>query len=100
MNWLLFKNRVGVYGFCLCPRAGICVVYKKFSQPENLFVIEAESKTLAENFLDAAAEIDDLTPMDVMAIAIHLNITINPEVAYNLLSSDALIRALAEQLSA
>ena len=98
VNWLLFENRIGVYKFVRGSNGEVCVMYKKFSQPENFFVVRARGKNLAENFLDIAAEVDDLMPLDVVVIAYRLGIPIPEQILNNLLDSATLIDKLAEQL--
>jgi len=95
---MLFENRIGVYSFVLILGGDVWIIYKKFSDPETLYVVRAQGKILHENFFDAAGEVEDLTPMDVIVVAIKLAIAIPPEVATSLVGSSILIQNLAESL--
>lgn len=98
VKWLLFESRIGVYGFIRGSRNETCVAYKKFSQPEAMFMVTAVGKDAVGNFLDVVAEVDDLTPLDIAVIAYRLGIAIPDEILNNLLGSATLFQKLAEQL--
>ncbi len=80
VNYVTFRRKVGNYLFIVGADGLILVVYKRFSQPNELFIIRSLGKNLAENFLNAAKEVKDITEMDVIVIAFQLGIVIpNPD---------------------
>lgn len=98
INYISFRNRTGIYFFFLGYNDWVRVVYKKFSQPGEFFIIKSFGPSLAENFLNAAAETENLTSQDILIIAYQLNIPMPLKTALNLLDLTCLIKQMTNNL--
>lgn len=99
LDTALLKTRKGEYFFCVDAENTVIAGYRRFSDPNRLYIIRVRGKNLSNNFFEAAARVDDLTPMDVIIIALALGVPLPVQKAINLLGSWTLVEKLARQMA-
>ena len=97
INATFLEKRSGIYSVFIVPGNRVWIIFKRFSEPKNvLHIVRTWDRCLIANFLNATAEVDDLTPLDIAVIPLSLGIHLPDEIKINLLKASGLIEKIAE----
>lgn len=75
----------------------VAVIYRKRSQPEQIFMVEACHDDPVVCFLNAIGEVPGLLPVEVIKIASKLSILLPPLVLGNLIRTQGMINQIARK---